>query len=139
MSDAPAPPPDRPRRKKPPTGRPRGRPPKRDEFLVSSEVRRTLLEILDEQVEVRTSTGVRKISKFRGVMENLVTNAVKGNPTALNHLMRLMIKALEDREKAHPQVWVAEHMRNVSESPDPNRWASYQAVRTQIRYAKDKY
>lgn len=106
---------------------------------MASEVRRTLLEILDERIEVQTATGRREVSKFRVVLENLVTNAVKGKPTSLNHLMPLMFKALEDREKAHRQVWIAEHMRNESESPDPARWADYKMVRVQMGYAKDKY
>lgn len=127
------------RAKKLPTGRPRGRPPKRDEFLVSSEVRRTLLEILDQERKIPTPTGLRKISMFRAVMENLVAKAAQGNPTSLNHLMRLMIPALEEREKAHKPVMVAEFLRNESESPDPARQVSYKAVRVQINYAKGKY
>jgi hypothetical protein len=127
------------RTKKPPTGRPRGRPPKRDEFLVASEVRRTLLAILDEEIEIRTSTGVRRVKKFRAVFENLVANAAKGNPTSLNHLMRYMMPALKEREEVHPQVRIGEFSREQSESPDPNKQVSYKQVRVQINYAKDKY
>jgi hypothetical protein len=139
QSDGPASPPKKPRPKKPPTGRPRGRPPKRDEFLVPSEVRRTLLEILDVEMEIRKATGLRKVTRFRAIMENLVANAAKGNPTSLNHLMRLMLPALEERVKAHPQVRIAEFLRDESDSPDPKRQVSYKAVRDQLNYAKKKY
>jgi hypothetical protein len=139
QSNAPKPPVKKPRAKKPPTGRPRGRPPKRDEFLVASEVRRTLLAILDEEIEIRTATGVRRVKKFRAVFENLVANAAKGNPTALNHLMRYMIPALKEREEANPQVWLAEALRELSDSPDPDNGVTYQEVRAHMHAAKDKY
>jgi hypothetical protein len=138
-SDAPKPPVKKPRAKKPPTGRPRGRPPKSDELLVNSQVRRTLLEILDEEIEIRTPAGTRKVSKFHTVFQNLVTNAAKGNPTSLNHLMRLLIPVLREREQAHPQVWLAEALREMSESPDPDKQVSHQQVRAQILAAKNKY
>jgi hypothetical protein len=90
------------------------------------------LEILDVEMEIRTATGPRKVTRFRAIMENLVANAAKGNPTSLNHLMRLMLPALEERVKAHPQVRIAEFLRDESDSPDPERQVSYKAVRDQL-------
>lgn len=127
------------RAKKAPTGRPRGRPPKRTSFLVPSEVRRTLLAILDEEIEIRTGKGIVKTSNFEAILRSVVVNAAKGNATSLNHLMRIMVPALEDRLKAHKQVWAGEYLREESESPDPDRQVSYKEVRVQFNFAKGMY
>ncbi|HST35952.1 MAG TPA: DUF5681 domain-containing protein [Allosphingosinicella sp.] len=122
------------------SGNPRGRPSKRLPLLVPSELRRIFLAALDEPVEVTTSRGLRKMSTFEALMPNLIASAARGNPTALNHFMRMVAPALNDRMEAHPEVWLAEFLRSELEKPgvEPGT-VDRKLVSTQIKATKGKY
>lgn len=122
------------------SGNPRGRPPKRLPLLVPSELRRILLAALDEPVEVATSRGRQKMSALEALLRNLIASAARGNPTALNHLMRMVAPALNDRMEAHREVWLAEYLRSQLEKPGvESETVDRKMVSTQIKATKGKY
>ena len=97
---------------------PRGRPPKRKSILAPAEMRRVLLMILDEEVEITTPSGVRKATTFEAVLRRLIVGAAKGNPTQLRHALTLIPQALQGRVDAHRAVWLADLLQDVEQTAD---------------------
>lgn len=99
------------------SGNRRGRPPKPIHLLAPSQIRRTVLAVLDEPMSMSAPIDPTKITKFEALIRNLITNAAKGNPTATIWVMKLLIPALAERLDAHSQVLVAEVLRNEVDKP----------------------
>lgn len=96
-----------------PNGR-RGKPPR---ALVPSQLRRDVLEVADEILEVKTAKGTRRLSKHRLIIQAISNGAAKGNPTCLKLWVALFQTALQERRDIYPSVRLAEHLMHVAE-PD---------------------
>lgn len=122
------------------SGNRRGRPPKRKSILVPDEIRRTVLRLLDEEVEMTTPAGVRKVTLFDAIFRRTLAGAAKGNPTQLRLAMKLIIDSLYGRLDTHKAVWLTNLLQDIEESsqdePDPDR---RRLIKGQLKYIKNMY
>jgi len=63
-------------------------------------VKTVVLEVLGARAEVRTSAGIKKMSKFEAVIHKMVELAMKGNVRALMQLIALYSAAVPEKELA---------------------------------------
>jgi hypothetical protein len=85
------------------SGNPRGRPPKRRQALIPSQVSKEVLAALGSKVSITTPTGRTKITRLELFIRSTLDQAIKGKPTALRILLLLMDNALQDNVKRHPE------------------------------------
>jgi len=80
------------------------------------------------------------MTTFEALLRNVIAAGPRGNATSLNHLMRMLAPALNDRMEAHPEVWLAEFLRSELEKPGVDTKAvNRRMVRKQIKATKTKY
>lgn len=85
------------------SGNPRGRPPKRRQALIPSQVSKEVLAALGSKVSITTPKGRTKITRLELLIRSTLDQAIKGKPTALRILLLLMDNALQDNVKRHPE------------------------------------
>lgn len=120
MSDDPnsSPPPRKDTRfKKGTSGNPKGRPLKPRRALIPNQLRKDILQVADEEHELRTAKGVRKLTKQQLIILAISNGAAKGNPTSLRMWMKIFEAALEQRRAAYPTVQLIEMLLDEVEDP----------------------
>ncbi|MGE0665787.1 MAG: DUF5681 domain-containing protein [Sphingomonadales bacterium] len=85
------------------SGNPRGRPPKRRQALIPSQISKEVLAALGGKVTIMAPSGKIRITRMELLIRSITDQAIKGKPTALRILLLLMDNALQDNVKRHPE------------------------------------
>jgi hypothetical protein len=114
--------------KKGQSGNPKGRPRKARRALVPSQLRKDILAVADEEIELSTPKGRVKLTKQQLIIKAISNGAAKGSPTALRMWMKLFEAAVDQRFAAHPTVRLVEML--IDSIEDPRFDANPETVRT---------
>lgn len=126
--------------KKGTSGNPKGRPLKPRRALIPSQLRKDILQVADEEHELRTANGVRKVTKQQLIIMAISNGAAKGNPTCLRMWMKIFESALDQRRAAYPTVQLIEMLLDEVEDPrfDPKP-ETVRALDAHLKRIKKKY
>jgi hypothetical protein len=104
------------------SGNPKGRPRKPRRALIPSQLRKDILQVADEELELPTAKGIRRLTKQQLIITAISNGAAKGNPTCLRMWMKMLEAALEQRSAAYPTVRLIEMLLQDVEDPrfDPD-------------------
>lgn len=126
--------------KKGTSGNPKGRPLKPRRALIPSQLRKDILQVADEEHELRTANGVRKVTKQQLIIIAISNGAAKGNPTCLRMWMKIFESALDQRRAAYPTVQLIEMLLDEVEDPrfDPKP-ETVRVLDAHLKRIKKKY
>lgn len=126
--------------KKGTSGNPKGRPLKPRRALIPSQLRKDILQVADEEHELRTASGARKLSKQQLIILAISNGAAKANPTCLRMWMKMFEAALEQRRAAYPTVQLIEMLLADVEDPrfDPKA-DTVRLLDAHLKATKKKY
>jgi len=99
------------------SGNPKGRPRNARRALIPSQLRKDILQAADEELEIRTASGVRRLTKQQLIITAVANGAAKGNPTCLRLWMKMIEGALDQRFVAHPTVRLVDMLLQAVEDP----------------------
>ncbi|MGE0665824.1 MAG: DUF5681 domain-containing protein [Sphingomonadales bacterium] len=95
------------------SGNPRGRPRKRRRAHIPSQVTKEVLAIAGSKVTIKTADGEITISRMELLFRSLVDQAIKGKPTPQKIFLPLLLGALHENVKLHPEYELVDTLEKL--------------------------
>lgn len=78
-----------------------GRPPHRERAFLPRQKTRDILEVTEEILEIKTATGIKKLSAFQIILLKMRNKALEGHGPSMNRMLRIHGEALQSHYDAH--------------------------------------
>lgn len=96
------------------SGNPRGRPPKPRRAHIPTQTTKDVLKVAGSAVTINGSGGEETITVMEAVLRSLAQNAIKGKAWAAKMLWPLMMQALEENQKMHPEYELIDSLEKMA-------------------------